>query len=74
MILDGKQDETFLILYEQRLFVFLWLCLFFVELRGLIDDVFLTGDSGILLAATGTREVFLESRDREAAFFIESHF
>ena len=75
MILDGKQDESFLVFYEEWFFLFFQLHMLLDLLGGFIDDMFLANDSGgVLFSSTCTGEVLLHSRDREIAVLAEVHF
>ena len=75
MILDGKQDKSFLVFYEEWFSLFLQLCMFFDLFRGFVDDVFLANDSGgVLFSSTCTGEILLHSRDREIGVLAEVQF
>ena len=75
MILDGKQNESFLVFYEEWFFLLFQLRMFLIWFGGFVDDVFLANDDGdVLFSSTSTREILLHSRDREVAFFTDVHF
>ena len=75
MVLDGEQDESFLVLDEERLFFLLPLGMFLVLLSRVFDDVFLPNGNGrVFLSSTCTREFLLEARDRVSVVFAEVHF
>lgn len=70
MILDREQDESFLVLDEERLFYFVLFHFLLLD----FDDVFLSGDDGgVFLSSAGTREFLLETRDREVSFIADCH-
>jgi hypothetical protein len=75
MILDGKQDKAFLVLDKERFLFLLGLCLLFVLLSALFDDVFLRGNKGgVFLSSTGTDESLFQVRHRMHAVFADVHF
>lgn len=75
MIFDGKQDETFLVLEQQRFLLILDFDVLLVLLRGILDSMFLADDDGgVFLSLARTREVLLENRDGEVSFRADVHF
>ena len=74
MVLDGEQDESFLVLDEERFFHFVIFVGLFLDL--VVDDMFFPGEDGgvIFLSSAGTREFLLESRDGEVSFGTDVHF
>ena len=75
MVLDGEQDKSFLVLYEERLLFLLQFGMFLVLLSSIFDDVFLASrDNGVFLSSARVREFLLEARDRVTVVFAEVHF
>jgi hypothetical protein len=75
MILDGKQDEAFLVLYKKRFLFFFNFRMFLVLFGGFVNGVFLASwEGGVFFSSTSTRKFLFESRDREVDFFADVHF
>jgi hypothetical protein len=75
MILDGEQDEAFLVFDEERFFLLFDLCMLLLLLGRVFDDVFLADeDGGVFLSSAGARKLFLHKRDRVVCFCAEIHF
>ena len=74
MILDGEQDETFLVFDEERLFLLLNLRMLLL-LLGVVDNVLLADkDGGVFFSSAGTSKIFLHKRDGAVRLFAEIHF
>jgi hypothetical protein len=73
VVLDWEQDESFLVLDEERFFHFVIFLGLFLDL---VDDMFFPGEDGgvVFLSSAGTREFLLESRDGEVSFGTDVHF
>lgn len=70
VVLDWEQDESFLVLDEERFFLFV----LFVFLVLDLFEGFLSGDEGgVFFSSACTREFLLESRDREVSFTADRH-
>jgi len=68
VILDGEQDESFLVLHEKRLF-------FHFFLLGLVLELFFSDENGgVFVLSACTREFLLETRDREVSLGTDVHF